>query len=47
MIIVGAIGFAKEVLEILHQLKETEDIFFYDDISNDIPKILFDRFKVL
>lgn len=47
MIIVGAKGFAKEVLEILHQRNEVEDLFFYDDISNDAPKFLFDRFKVL
>lgn len=32
MLIIGAKGFAKEVLEILHQNGETEDLCFYDDV---------------
>jgi sugar O-acyltransferase (sialic acid O-acetyltransferase NeuD family) len=47
MIIIGAKGFAKEVLEVLYQLGESEEIFFYDDISDDIPQFLFDQFKIL
>jgi len=47
MLIVGAKGFAKEVLEIFHQKDETENLFFYDDISNDIPDFLYNQFKVL
>lgn len=47
MLILGAKGFAKEVLEIFHQKDETENLFFYDDISTDIPDFLYNQFKVL
>jgi sugar O-acyltransferase (sialic acid O-acetyltransferase NeuD family) len=46
MIIVGAKGFAKEVLQILEENYQTTDLVFYDDISlnNDM---LFNKFQVL
>lgn len=47
MLVVGAKGFAKEVLEILHQNQETENMCFYDDISADFPDVLYDKFCVL
>jgi len=47
MIIVGAKGFAKEVLEILHQLNQLENVVFYDDISSDLSELLFDRFPII
>ena len=47
MLIVGAKGFAKEVLEIFHQKNETEKLHFYDDVSSDIPDFLYNQFKVL
>ncbi|MBA7569109.1 putative acetyltransferase EpsM [subsurface metagenome] len=47
MIIIGAKGFAKEVLEVLYQSNEIENIVFFDNVSEDIPEILFNRFKVL
>jgi hypothetical protein len=47
MIIIGAKGFAKEVLEVLHQLCELEQLVFYDDVDIDIPEILYYRFSVL
>lgn len=47
MLIVGAKGFAKEVLEVLHQLNQTDNLVFYDDISNDLPETLFNEFKIL
>lgn len=47
MIIIGAKGFAKEVLEILHQKGETNGLCFYDDISNDLPEKLFGKFPIL
>ncbi len=46
MLIIGAKGFAKEVLEILHQSNQLENIVFYDDVSNDISEKLFDKFPV-
>lgn len=47
MLIVGAKGFAKEVLEVLIQLNDSENIVFYDDFNKDVPDLLYDRFKVI
>ena len=47
MIIVGAKGFAKEVLEILHQLNQLNNLVFYDDVNNDVSNKLFLKFSIL
>ncbi|MBG6187905.1 acetyltransferase [Flavobacterium sp. CAN_S2] len=47
MLIIGAKGFAKEVLEILHQNGDTENLCFYDDFNADSPENLFGRFPIL
>lgn len=47
MIIVGAKGLAKEVLEVFHERNEILNIVFYDDISLDLPELLYDKFRVL
>ncbi|MES2761320.1 MAG: acetyltransferase [Bacteroidota bacterium] len=47
MLIVGAKGFSKEVLEVLYQNDLHDDVVFYDDISNDLSEKLYGRFKVL
>ncbi|MEC4004433.1 acetyltransferase [Flavobacterium sp. SUN052] len=47
MLIVGAKGFAKEVLEVLYQNNQLEDVVFYDDVNVDVPNFLYDKFKVL
>jgi acetyltransferase-like isoleucine patch superfamily enzyme len=47
MVIVGAKGLAKEVLEIFAQRNQLDSLFFFDDISNDLPELLFDRFPVI
>ena len=47
MLIIGAKGFAKEVLEIFDQNAFKDDLSFFDDISNDLPELLFERFKIL
>ena len=47
MIIIGAKGFAKEVLEIVHQDGQLENVVFYDDVSDIVPSELFDQFPVL
>ena len=44
MLIIGAKGFAKEVLEIFHELNQLEDIAFYDDLNSDIGNFLYDKF---
>jgi len=38
---------AKEVLEIFHQRNELKNLWFYDDISTDIPGKLFGIFPVI
>lgn len=47
MLIIGAKGFAKEVLEILYQLNELDQLTFYDDVNSDVPEKLFNQFPVL
>lgn len=47
MIIVGAKGFAKEVLEILHQKGDLANLFFYDDINLNSPKIMYGKYTIL
>ncbi|UMB60333.1 acetyltransferase [Lutibacter sp. A80] len=47
MLIIGAKGFAKEVLEILHQQNKLENIAFYDDINTDIGELLYNKFPIL
>ncbi|TCK68824.1 sugar O-acyltransferase (sialic acid O-acetyltransferase NeuD family) [Winogradskyella wandonensis] len=47
MLIVGAKGFAKEVLEIFHQQGKTDNIAFYDDVNDDIGDLLYDEFPIL
>ena len=41
MIIVGAKGFAKQLVEIFFQSNKIEDLFFFDDFSKDIDSVLF------
>lgn len=47
MLIIGAKGLAKEVLEIFNQKKELDNLFFYDDISTDLPEKLYGQFTIL
>ena len=47
MLIIGAKGLAKEVLEIFYQKNELDNLFFYDDISADVPDKLYQQFPVL
>lgn len=47
MIIVGAKGLAKEVLEIFYQHGSLNKVYFFDNVSADLPMKLFDRFPLL
>lgn len=47
MLIVAAKGFAKEVLQIFHQLNQLENIAFYDDVNHHIDSLLYDKFPIL
>lgn len=47
MLIVGAKGFAKEVLEIIHQTNQLENLVFFDDVNDDIKGNLYEVFPIL
>ncbi|WP_417237080.1 MULTISPECIES: acetyltransferase [Flavobacteriaceae] len=47
MLIVGAKGFAKEVLQVQHQLKDINNLVFFDNLNKDITDKLYDCFPVL
>ncbi|MBU2939569.1 acetyltransferase [Lacinutrix sp. C3R15] len=47
MLIVGAKGFAKEVLEVMCQLEDVENLAFYDDVNLYEANILYDKFSIL
>lgn len=47
MLIFGAKGFAKEVLEIVHQTKQLDNLVFYDDVSKNVPEKLYGQFPIL
>jgi sugar O-acyltransferase (sialic acid O-acetyltransferase NeuD family) len=47
MLIIGAKGFAKEVLEDLYLNYSEQEIVFYDDVSSGLPEYLYDKYKIL
>jgi len=47
MIILGAKGFAKEVLEVVAIKNKEKHIYMFDNVSNDLPVFLYDKFKIL
>jgi len=47
MLIVGAGGFAKEVLEVIHRSGQLENLVFYDDVNEDVKGKLFGKFPIL
>ncbi|SIQ04430.1 sugar O-acyltransferase, sialic acid O-acetyltransferase NeuD family [Chryseobacterium sp. RU37D] len=47
MLIIGAKGFAKEVLEICHQNNDLINLAFYDDVNDDVFGNLYNQFPVL
>jgi sugar O-acyltransferase (sialic acid O-acetyltransferase NeuD family) len=47
MLIIGAKGFAKEVLQVFIDRNFSGKIAFYDDVNNDISGLLFGQFPIL
>lgn len=47
MLIIGAKGHAKEILEILIRMAKNKEIIFYDDISNDLPELLYGHYRII
>ena len=49
MLIIGAKGFAKEVLETLNKSQLKKELCFYDDddFSENHPRTLFEKYTIL
>lgn len=47
MIIIGAKGFAKELLTVIYQNNTDENFCLYDDVNNDMPDLLYDKYKII
>ncbi|OCB78716.1 acetyltransferase [Flavobacterium crassostreae] len=47
MLIVGAKGFAKEVLEVLYQNKQLKNVAFFDDVNTELTGKLYQTFPIL
>lgn len=47
MLIIGAKGFAKEVLEVLMQMDYDQMIYMYDDVNRDVEGNLFGKYPIL
>lgn len=47
LLIIGAKGFARELLEAVTQMKRFVEIRFYDDVSDDLPGRLFEKFEII
>ena len=47
MLIIGAKGFAKELLDVLIHIDPAYDITFFDNISDDLPDLLYKKYKVI
>ena len=47
MLIIGAKGFAKEVLEVLYKNNSLQNIAFFDDVNDDLFGKLYNTFPIL
>ena len=47
MIIIGAKGQAKEVIQIFSQLNQCNNLYFFDNFSEDLPDLFLSTYKVL
>jgi sugar O-acyltransferase (sialic acid O-acetyltransferase NeuD family) len=47
MLVIGAGGHAKEVAGVLRESAQWENLFFYDDVTENISPLVWDEFKVL
>ncbi len=47
MVIIGAGGLAKELIEIFNQKGETDKLACYDDVNENAPDLVFNKFPVL
>jgi len=47
MIIIGAKGFAKEVLEVIWQKNSYNEILFFDNVTQNLGDLVYEKFRIL
>lgn len=47
MLIIGAGGHAKEILDILISIDSDTVVTFFDDVSNDLPALIYNKYKII
>lgn len=47
ILIIGAKGFAKELLETFVQVNPETKVTFFDDVSDDLPECFFERYPII
>lgn len=47
MLVIGAGGFAKQLLDVFEQIGENVDLVFFDDISINLPEKLYNKFIIV
>ena len=47
MLIIGAKGFAKELLHVIHKINEEASLCFYDDVTKSEEAFFLNKFKIL
>lgn len=47
MLIAGAKRHAKEILQLIEKKEELDNLCFFDDLSNDLPDLLYGHFKII
>jgi sugar O-acyltransferase (sialic acid O-acetyltransferase NeuD family) len=46
ILVIGARGHAKEILELLHRQNRLQDLAFFDDISTDQPELFYNQYPI-
>ncbi len=47
MLVVGAKGFAKEIVHVLSKISTTDDLVFYDDLATNSAVLFLNKFQIL
>jgi sugar O-acyltransferase (sialic acid O-acetyltransferase NeuD family) len=47
MLIIGAKGLAKELLQIIQETDHKQNVFFYDDVSSDLSDKLYSKYPLI
>jgi sugar O-acyltransferase (sialic acid O-acetyltransferase NeuD family) len=47
LVIIGAGGLSKEILQVLHENNEEEELYFFDNLNTKLPDLLYDKFPLI